>query len=79
MDIGTLNSLELKDHWMKDFFLASAYLELQKNNEGLQKYAKLQDVFPFSKYIIGQNQHHTPQPIPRAHTEQPRTAPQAKC
>jgi tetratricopeptide (TPR) repeat protein len=54
MDIGTLNSLELKDHWMKDFFLASAYLELQKNNEGLQKYAKLQDVFPFSEYIIGQ-------------------------
>lgn len=53
-DISTLNSLELKDHWMKDFFLASTYLELQKNNEGLQKYAKLQEVFPFSEYILGQ-------------------------
>jgi hypothetical protein len=30
---------------MKDFFLASAYLELQKNNGGLEKYAKLQDAF----------------------------------
>jgi len=33
---------------------ASTYLELQKNNEGLQKYTKLQDVFPFSEYILGQ-------------------------
>ncbi|XP_057857553.1 anaphase-promoting complex subunit 8 isoform X2 [Cryptomeria japonica] len=53
-DMSILNSLELKDHWMKEFFLASAYLELHKNIEGLEKYMKLQEIFPFSEYISGQ-------------------------
>ena len=49
-----------KQSWAKGalneiiFFLAITYLELQKNNEELQKYTKLQDAFPISEYILGQ-------------------------
>eukprot|EP01018_Ginkgo_biloba_P038683 Gb_03388 [translate_table: standard] len=53
-DIGILNRLELKDHWMKEFFLASTLLELQRNREGLDKYEKLEDSFPLSDYVFAQ-------------------------
>lgn len=52
--IDTLNSLNLNNHWMKDFFLASAYQELRMHNESLAKYECLQGTFGFSNYIQAQ-------------------------
>lgn len=49
-----LNSLHLNNHWMKDFFLASAYQELRMHNESLAKYEYLQGTFSFSNYIQAQ-------------------------
>ncbi|CAL5327194.1 anaphase-promoting complex subunit 8 [Camellia sinensis] len=50
----TLNSLNLNNHWMKDFFLAGAYQELRMHNESLAKYEYLQGTFSFSNYIQAQ-------------------------
>ncbi|KAL8118281.1 anaphase-promoting complex subunit 8 [Apium graveolens] len=50
----TLNSLNLSNHWMKDFFLASAYHELRMHNESLAKYEYLQGTFSSSNYIHAQ-------------------------
>ncbi|KAL2539514.1 Anaphase-promoting complex subunit 8 [Abeliophyllum distichum] len=36
--IDTLNSLDLNNHWMKDFFLASTFQELRMHTESLAKY-----------------------------------------
>ncbi|KAL6583875.1 anaphase-promoting complex component apc8 [Orobanche minor] len=52
--IETLNALNLHNHWMKDFFLASAYQELRMHNESLAKYEYLQGTFSFSNYIQAQ-------------------------
>ncbi|KAJ4848344.1 anaphase-promoting complex component apc8 [Turnera subulata] len=52
--IEILNSLNLSNHWMKDFFLASAYHELRMHNESLSKYEYLQGIFGFSNYIQAQ-------------------------
>ncbi|XP_059441301.1 anaphase-promoting complex subunit 8 [Corylus avellana] len=52
--VDTLNSLNLNNHWMKDFFLASAYQELRMHNESLAKYECLQGTFGFSNYIQAQ-------------------------
>nr|GMC48302.1 anaphase-promoting complex subunit 8 [Ipomoea batatas]GMC50628.1 anaphase-promoting complex subunit 8 [Ipomoea batatas]GMC54457.1 anaphase-promoting complex subunit 8 [Ipomoea batatas] len=52
--IETLNNLNLTNHWMKDFFLASAYQELRMHNESLAKYEHLQGTFSFSNYIQAQ-------------------------
>ncbi|KAL8457668.1 hypothetical protein ACS0TY_035512 [Phlomoides rotata] len=52
--IEALNSLNLNNHWMKDFFLASAYQELRLHNESLAKYEYLQGTFVFSNYIQAQ-------------------------
>lgn len=52
--IETLNSLNLNNHWMKDFFLASAYQELRLHNESLARYEHLQGTFSFSNYIQAQ-------------------------
>lgn len=52
--IDILNSLNLNNHWMKDFFLASAYQELRMHNESLAKYEYLQGTFSFSNYIQAQ-------------------------
>lgn len=52
--IETLNNLNLNNHWMKDFFLASAYQELRMHNESLAKYENLQVTFSFSNYIQAQ-------------------------
>ncbi|KAM6579021.1 hypothetical protein CsatB_030858 [Cannabis sativa] len=49
-----LNNLNLNNHWMKDFFLASAYQELRMHNESLAKYEYLQGTFSFSNYIQAQ-------------------------
>ncbi|XP_048229235.1 anaphase-promoting complex subunit 8 isoform X2 [Ricinus communis] len=49
-----LNSLTLSNHWMKDFFLASAYQELRMHNESLAKYESLQSTFSFSNYVQAQ-------------------------
>ncbi|KAG9452207.1 hypothetical protein H6P81_005111 [Aristolochia fimbriata] len=49
-----LNNLNLKNHWMKDFFLASIYQELKMYSEALSKYDNLQGVFRFSDYIQSQ-------------------------
>ncbi|KAF6159826.1 hypothetical protein GIB67_032910 [Kingdonia uniflora] len=49
-----LNDLNLKNHWMKDFFLGSAYQELRMHNESLSKYQYLQGIFRFSNYIPAQ-------------------------
>ncbi|CAN4088203.1 unnamed protein product [Withania somnifera] len=50
----TLNSLNLNNHWMKDFFLANAYQELRMHTESLVKYENLQVTFSFSNYIQAQ-------------------------
>ncbi|KAK4427192.1 Anaphase-promoting complex subunit [Sesamum alatum] len=52
--IEALNSLNINNHWMKDFFLASAYQELRMHNESLAKYEYLQGTFSFSNYIQAQ-------------------------
>ncbi|KAB1202423.1 Anaphase-promoting complex subunit 8 [Morella rubra] len=52
--IDTLNILNLNYHWMKDFFLASAYQELRMHNESLAKYEHLLGTFGFSNYIQAQ-------------------------
>ncbi|URD83175.1 Anaphase-promoting complex subunit [Musa troglodytarum] len=50
----TLNKLNLKNHWMKDFFLASAYQELKMHEEALKRYECLLGVFRSSDYIQSQ-------------------------
>lgn len=52
--IEALNGLNVNNHWMKDFFLASAYQELRLHNESLAKYEYLQGTFAFSNYIQAQ-------------------------
>jgi len=49
-----LNNLNLKNHWMKDFFLASTYLELKMHEEALKRYERLMGVFRCSGYIQAQ-------------------------
>ncbi|KAL8042089.1 hypothetical protein ABFX02_09G027700 [Erythranthe guttata] len=52
--IESLNSITLTNHWMKDFFLATAYQELRMHNESLSKYEYLQTTFSYSNYIQAQ-------------------------
>lgn len=52
--LDILKSLNLKNHLMKDFFMASAYQELKMYNEGLAKYDYLLGIFKFSDYIHAQ-------------------------
>ncbi|KAK7317459.1 hypothetical protein RJT34_01716 [Clitoria ternatea] len=52
--VDILNSLNLNSHWMKDFFLASAYQELRMHNESLSKYEYLLGTFGYSNYIQAQ-------------------------
>ncbi|KAH7687584.1 anaphase-promoting complex subunit 8 protein [Dioscorea alata] len=49
-----LNNLNLKNHWMKDFFLASAYQELKMHEEALKRYEYLLNISRFSDYIQAQ-------------------------
>jgi len=50
-----LNELSLPDHWMKYFFTAQAYLELQLNQEALRLYDKLRTShFACSTYVMSQ-------------------------
>lgn len=50
-----LKSLSLPDCWIKDFFVAHMYTELQMIKEALQKYQNLIDAgFSKSTYIISQ-------------------------
>ncbi|KRT82699.1 hypothetical protein AMK59_4720 [Oryctes borbonicus] len=50
-----LKSLVLPDHWMKQFFLAYAYLEQLCNDESLEIYCKLHEQgFNKSSFIIAQ-------------------------
>lgn len=52
--VDILNTLNLSNHWMKEFFLASVYYELRMHNESLSKYENLQGTFTFSNYIYAQ-------------------------
>ncbi|KAJ1442435.1 Tetratricopeptide-like helical domain superfamily [Sesbania bispinosa] len=52
--VDILNSLNLNSHWMKDFFLASAYQELRMHNDSLSKYEYLLGTFGYSNYIQAQ-------------------------
>ncbi|KAJ8632128.1 hypothetical protein MRB53_025464 [Persea americana] len=52
--LDLLNGLNLKNHWMKEFFLGSAYQELKMYNEALTKYEYLQVTFRYSDYIQAQ-------------------------
>ncbi|XP_072055401.1 anaphase-promoting complex subunit 8 isoform X2 [Arachis hypogaea] len=52
--IDILNTVNLNSHWMKDFFLASAYQELRMHNESLSKYEYLLGTFGNSNYIQAQ-------------------------
>ena len=50
-----LKSLSLPDCWIKDFFMAHIYTELQMIKEALQKYQSLIEAgFSKSTYIISQ-------------------------
>ncbi|XP_033633099.1 cell division cycle protein 23 homolog [Asterias rubens] len=54
-DKDKLNSLTLPDLWIKEFFIAKTYLELQLNDEALKKYTALSDAgFKDSTYVISQ-------------------------
>ncbi|KAK3225705.1 hypothetical protein Dsin_005567, partial [Dipteronia sinensis] len=52
--IDILNSLNLNNHWMKDFFLAGTYHELRMHSESLTQYEYLQSTFSFINYIQAQ-------------------------
>ncbi len=47
-------SLQLPDHWMSQFFLGHAYVELQANTAALKIYAPLSAAFPRSTYLQAQ-------------------------
>ena len=50
-----LSSLNLPDHWMKQFFLGHTYLEQQRNEDALDIYFALQqNGFDKSTYLIAQ-------------------------
>ncbi|KAH7938863.1 hypothetical protein HPB52_001485 [Rhipicephalus sanguineus] len=54
-DCDHLRSLELPNHWMKEFFLGHTYLELQLNEEVLETYEQLQKgPFLESTYLMAQ-------------------------
>nr|XP_032806261.1 cell division cycle protein 23 homolog [Petromyzon marinus] len=54
-DRNKLKSLSLPDHWMREFFLAHMYTELQLISEALLKYQALLDAgFSRSTYIVAQ-------------------------
>nr|XP_054766433.1 cell division cycle protein 23 homolog [Lytechinus pictus] len=60
-DWEKLTSLNLPDHWMKEFFLAYTCVELQLNEEALKRYTALSEAgFQKSTFIISQiaNGHH---------------------
>lgn len=52
--VDTLNSININNRWMKDFFLASVYHELRMHNESLAKYEYLEGLFGYSNYIQAQ-------------------------
>ncbi|XP_076317121.1 cell division cycle protein 23 isoform X2 [Tachypleus tridentatus] len=55
IDREMLSTLSLPNHWIKEFFLAHAYLELQLNEEALDIYTRLQEVgFLASTYLKAQ-------------------------
>ncbi|KAJ8686394.1 hypothetical protein QAD02_022188 [Eretmocerus hayati] len=55
MDQEKLDSLILPDHWMKNFFMAHMYLELQLLDESLALYCDLQAMgFEKNGYILAQ-------------------------
>ena len=50
-----LNDLALPDHWMRYFFIAQVYLELQLNQDALRCYEKLRSShFACSTYVMSQ-------------------------
>ncbi|KAF4077489.1 hypothetical protein AMELA_G00208740 [Ameiurus melas] len=54
-NIDMLKSLSLPDCWVRDFFMAHMYTELQMITEALQKYQSLKEAgFSKSTYIISQ-------------------------
>ncbi|XP_046360516.1 cell division cycle protein 23 homolog [Haliotis rufescens] len=54
-DRETLSSLSLPDHWVRQLFMAHAYLELQLNEEGLAIYQTfIATGFSKSNYIVSQ-------------------------
>lgn len=55
MDREKLDSLVLPDHWMKYFFMAHMYLELQLIDEGLALYCDIQAMgFRKNGYVLAQ-------------------------
>ncbi|CAM8926795.1 unnamed protein product [Rhodiola kirilowii] len=52
--VDILSGLNLSNHWMKEFFLASACQELRLHSQSLAKYEHLRSTFAFSNYIQAQ-------------------------
>ncbi|KAL5722362.1 anaphase-promoting complex component apc8 [Ranunculus cassubicifolius] len=52
--VDVINNLNLKNHWMRDFFLGTVYQELRMHTECLAKYEYLQGIFSSSIYIQAQ-------------------------
>lgn len=53
-DSDILSKLNLNEHWMRDFFVGSVYLDLQRNSDGLACYRSLHLSFPRSDHILAQ-------------------------
>jgi len=54
MDVDTLNSLRVGDHWMRDYFRTHALLELQQNEEAWQLCCSLERRFGRSSHLTTQ-------------------------
>lgn len=54
-DLNTVESMvNIPNHWMKSFFIAYLYKELQMNYESIQEYEALNNFFPNSAHIVSQ-------------------------
>ncbi|KAF5200200.1 Anaphase promoting complex subunit 8/cell division cycle protein23-like protein [Thalictrum thalictroides] len=53
-NVDVLNGLNLKNHWMRDFFYGLVYQELRMHADCLAKYEFLKGIFCFSNYVQAQ-------------------------
>lgn len=48
---------QLKDHWIKNFYLASYYIQIQQEDDSITVNGALRSYFPDSVYILNQIGH----------------------
>ncbi|GAX85404.1 hypothetical protein CEUSTIGMA_g12820.t1 [Chlamydomonas eustigma] len=49
--LNAVQKLDLPNHWVRDFFLASVLLDLQQNQEAMGRLQRLSQMFPNSVYM----------------------------